>query len=66
MTDNNTFAIRGDTSFFGDELPLRVELIHEDTGARREFELATTDLQDRIDEEWRSTAVDLGGDGGDD
>ncbi len=64
MTDNDTFTIRGDTSFFGDELPLRVELIHEDSGARREFELATTDLQDRIDEEWRSTAVDPGGDSG--
>jgi len=63
MTDNNTFTIRGDTSFFGDELPLRVELIHEDTGARREFELSSTDLQDRIDEECRSAAVDPGGDG---
>lgn len=63
MTDNNTFTIRGDASFFGDELPLRVELIHEDTGARREYELASTSLQGRISEEWRSTAVDPGGDG---
>jgi len=45
-------------------LPQRVELIHEDTGARREYKLVSTDLQDRIDEECRSAAVDPGGDGG--
>jgi len=64
MTDNNTFTIRGDRSFFGDELPQRVELIQVDTGARREYKLVSTDLKDRIDEEWRSAAVDPGGDGG--
>jgi hypothetical protein len=64
MNDSNTVTIRADSSFFGDELPLRVELKHEDTGATREYEPTSTDLQDRIDEEWWSTAVDPGGDGG--
>jgi len=64
MNDSNTVTIRGDRSFFGDELPLRVELKHEDSGAIREYEPISTDLQDRIDEEWRSADSDPGGDGG--
>jgi hypothetical protein len=35
MTDSEPFQLRGDASFFGDELPAEIELVHEDTGERR-------------------------------
>jgi len=60
-TNTNTITIRGDASFFGDELPLRVALRHEDSGAVREYEPISTELKEQIDEEWQSLAADPGG-----
>ena len=41
MTDSDTFELRGDASFFGDDLPAEIELVHEDTGETR---VLTADL----------------------
>lgn len=32
---DSVMSIRGDTSFYGDELPDQVELVHEETGDRQ-------------------------------